>query len=114
MSLYYLVSKKKRFDADWVRGVATNFDITSAFKSSFDYLTEEFAEDMVYHKLTDGIPHIYWGLYVDDHEVFQRESGQLWSFFFQLGLARAESLANSAGGILPKHSARRLRRMYGG
>ncbi len=74
MSLYYLVSKKKRFDADWARGVATKFDTTSALKSSFDYLTEEFAGDMVYHKLTGGIPHIYWGLYVDDHEIFQRES----------------------------------------
>jgi hypothetical protein len=99
MSLYYLGSKKRRFEADWKRGVATNFNWQQALQSSSDYLDEEFAGDMVYHKLTGGIPHIYWGLYVDDHNIFSRESGKNLAFPETLpvtSLRHGPSLAASA------------------
>lgn len=75
MSAYYLESKYQRFEADYKNGLATAFDVEEAIQSSADYLDEEFAGDMVYYDLTGGLPHIYWGLYVDDHQIFSRESG---------------------------------------
>lgn len=75
MSNYYLDSKKRRFETDRKRGLATHFDSEAAFNSSKDYLEEEFAGDMVYHELTGGIPNVYWGLYVDDFNIFERLSG---------------------------------------
>lgn len=75
MALYYLVSKRKRFEDDRRRGIVYDFDMQAALRSSADYLDEEFAGDMVYYELTGGMPHIYWGLYVDDHTIFARESG---------------------------------------
>ena len=75
MSNYYLLSKKKRHTADEKRGIFYTFDAQEAFQSSADYLDEEFAGDMVYHEMTGGLPHIYWGLYVDDYNIFSRESG---------------------------------------
>ncbi|MEM9469983.1 MAG: hypothetical protein AAF988_07450 [Pseudomonadota bacterium] len=76
MSAYYLRSKFTSFERDYERGLATSFNIDNAVQSSADYLDEEFAGDMVYHEITGGLPHIYWGLYVDDHSIFTRESGQ--------------------------------------
>ncbi len=76
MSLYYLNSKKRRFEAERKRGLAIYFDSDAAYDSSRAYLEEEFAGDMVYHELTGGIPNIYWGLYVDDYNIFQRETGR--------------------------------------
>lgn len=74
MSNYYLESKKRRFETDRQRGLASYFDSDAAFNSSKAYLEEEFAGDMVYHELTGGIPNIYWGLYVDDFNIFKRLS----------------------------------------
>ncbi len=75
MSLYYLHSKQRRFEQQWLRGEALRFDKEAALKGSADYLDEEFAGDMIYYEMTGGQPHIYWGLYVDDHDIFSRESG---------------------------------------
>lgn len=80
MSFYYLHSKRKRFESDYKNGLVKTFDIDAALKSSADYLEEEFAGDMVYYDLTGGLPHIYWGLYIDDNEIFSRTSGMDMAF----------------------------------
>ncbi len=101
MSLYYLISKKKRFDEDWNRGVAGKFNLNLALKSSADYLDEEFAGDMVYYEMTGGIPHIYWGLYVDDYKIFARESGLNLGFPQTLSVSSKRLGASFAASELP-------------
>ncbi len=100
MSLYYLISKKKRFDGDWNRGLAGKFDLNLALKNSADYLDEEFAGDMVYYEITGGIPHIYWGLYVDDYKIFAKESG--------LDIGFPQTLAVSSKRLGPSFAASEL------
>ncbi len=77
LSSYYLDSKKRRFEADRMRGLVTSFDSNEAYESSRAYLEEEFAGNMVCHDLTAGLPHIYHGLYIDDVDLFVRESACL-------------------------------------
>ncbi len=75
MSAFYLEAKYKKFVVDYQSGVGLTFQVDEAIQASSDYLDEEFAGDMVYYHLTGGMSHIYWGLYVDDHQIFSRESG---------------------------------------
>lgn len=75
LSLYYLQSKFKRYQDDVKRGFLPSFDMGEALKSCGEYLDEEFAGDMVYYEICGGVPHIYWGLYVDDENIFSRASG---------------------------------------
>ncbi len=74
MTMYYLVSQRKRYEDTYKRGLEINFDPLTALKSSKKYLEEEFAGNIVYHEMT-GLNAIYSGLYVDDVEIFSRESG---------------------------------------
>lgn len=101
MSFYYLHSKRKRFESDYKNGLAKTFDIDAALKSSADYLDEEFAGDMVYYDLTGGLPHIYWGLYVDDHDIFNRESGMNMAFPKTLPVSSQRHGASYAASKLP-------------
>lgn len=75
LSLYYLQSKIKRYRDDVKRGFSLSFDMEEALKSCGEYLDEEFAGDMVYYEICGGVPHIYWGLYVDDENIFSLASG---------------------------------------
>ncbi len=102
MSLYYLHSKKKRFESDYKNGMAIDFDINAALQSSADYLDEEFAGDMVYHDLTGGMAHIYWGLYVDDYAIFSRESGRNMPFPQTLPVISERHGPSYAASMLPK------------
>lgn len=98
MSAYYLKSKYNNFERNRQRGLAVDFNVDAAVQSSSDYLDEEFAGDMVYHELTGGVPHIYHGLYVDDHNIFSRESGTDMAFPMTLpvtGKRHGPSLAAS-------------------
>ncbi|NCC23186.1 MAG: hypothetical protein EOM26_12125 [Alphaproteobacteria bacterium] len=76
LSLYYLQSKYKRYEDDVRRGFKVEFDIDGALESCGQYLDEEFAGDMVYYEICHGLPHIYWGLYVDDEFIFSKASGR--------------------------------------
>lgn len=101
MSFYYLHSKRKRFESDYKNGLAKSFDIDAALKSSADYLDEEFAGDMVYYDLTGGLPHIYWGLFVDDHEIFSRASGMNMAFPQTLAVSSQRHGLSCAASKLP-------------
>lgn len=101
MSFYYLYSKRKRFETDYKNGLASFFDMDAALQSSADYLDEEFAGDMVYYDLTGGMPHIYWGLYVDDHDIFSRESGTNMNFPQTLPVSSERHGASYAASKLP-------------
>ncbi len=107
MSLYYLRSKMLRFEADYKNGLAKTFDIDLALQSSADYLDEEFAGDMVYHEITNGLPHIYWGLYVDDHDIFNRASGRALPFPMTLPVVSQRHGRSLAASELPNSEAMR-------
>ena len=77
MSMFFLQNRKRRFERDVERGKASGkFDFDKALQSSANYLIEELAGDMVYRELFGNVPYVYWGLYVDDIDIFTRESGQ--------------------------------------
>jgi hypothetical protein len=75
VSVYYLIAKKKQHLAQKEKGFGLRFDADAALKGCREYIKEELAGDMVYYQLTGGLPHIYWGIYVDEHNIFSRESG---------------------------------------
>ena len=81
MSMFFLENKRRRFARDLQRGkVSGCFDFGSALHSSTAYLEEELAGDMAYQELSEGKPYVYWGLYVDQIDLFTKESGQLMAF----------------------------------
>jgi hypothetical protein len=76
LSNYYLEGKRRRYEDDYKRGLVTKFDEDLAFQCCSNYLEEEFAGNLVAHEICKGAPHVYWGLYVDDIDIFSRASGR--------------------------------------
>jgi hypothetical protein len=66
----YVDAKVQRLKRD---GAA--FDIQSLEESSRQYMIEEFAGMALYKNFLPNAPEVYWGVYVEDIEIFHRNAG---------------------------------------
>jgi len=67
MAMYYYVRKKERVEK---QGLLLNR--VDELQRSAAYLQEEMAGDMTYGEMFPNAPRVYWGLYVGDPDIFNR------------------------------------------
>lgn len=67
MALYYFERKRQRREN---QGITLNQ--ADELQRSAAYLVEEMAGDMTYGEMFPGAPRVYWGLYVSDPDMFNR------------------------------------------
>lgn len=69
ISSYYVESKRSRFEQ---AGLPFNYVQQQA--AAADYLVEEFAGTSVYKDWYPGLPEAYWGVYVGDVQIFNKNN----------------------------------------